>query len=666
MRVAVIGGGPSGLVTLKYLSQAGDFFPGTHIEAKLFEAASQIGGIFYHHVYEDAELVSSKFLTSFSDFRPRRDDPDFLSAERYLEYLNQYASAFDLWPHIHLSTRVLSVRRGGDVAEASGHVVTYRTPEGEEVEWECDAVAVCSGLHQVPNIPDLPGVENVPVVMHSADFKSREQFGVDKTVLVLGCGETSFDIAALAIRSPTKRVVLCHRNGWLAAPKKLANTRFLPKIWKPPKDAPTYLPESPPVDVSHLSLFDTMYVHPIVRDSMIVWDHYDKVAVGSAWISTGAPHGFDQFIGAVPPEKFHASRLFFNKAWPNVNKHVTPPWRPRGPKPLPDRIREYILHTPVEDSDKIIDLAPFPSHIDPSGVAHFQDNGREEYHSIKNQLIKPDVLIFATGYLQSFPFLPPPANQGRKPYPLAHDTDVRAIWKRDDPTVAFIGFVRPGFGAIPPLSELQAMLWIAHLLGRVRKPLLPEDEWHYRLIAPPAARLGYGVEHDSYAYQLALDMDAAPSFTQVVRLGFAHAARRPFWRLPWIWAAAPNFTVKFRLVGPWAWPGAVQVMTEDLWEVITRRKGVFSNFTLAVIPMIQLGLASAYYLVYARVNGFLSRCGLAKPFQPVNEPKRQFEELARKAKAMEAEKMNGTKKSTTTDGTTVDDIKSEPAATMNH
>ncbi|KAL2754064.1 hypothetical protein ACRALDRAFT_1032042 [Sodiomyces alcalophilus JCM 7366] len=633
MRVAVIGGGPSGLVTLKYLSQAGAFFPGTHIDAQLFEAAPQIGGVFYHHVYQDAELVSSKFLTSFSDFRPRRDDPDFLSADRYLEYLNQYADAFGLWPHIRLSTRVVSVRRGDE----AGHVVTYRTPEGEEVDWECDAVAVCSGLHNVPNIPDLPGVENVPVVMHSEKFKMSDQFGVDKTVMILGCGETSFDIAELAIRSPTKRVILCHRNGWLAAPKV-------------PDQAPTYLPDSPPVDVSHLSLFDTMYVHPIVRDSMIVWDHYDKVAVGSAWVSTGAPHGFDQFIGAVPPEKFHASRLFFNKAWPKVNKHITPPWRPRGPKALPDRIRDYLLHTPVEDSDKIIDLAPFPSRIDPSGVAHFEDNGRDEYHRIKNQVIKPDVLIFSTGYLQSFPFFESPANHhARKPYPVARDADIRAIWKRDDPTVGFIGFVRPGFGAIPPLAELQAMLWIANLLGRVRNPLLPEDEWHYRLIGPPTARLSYGVEHDSYAYQLALDMDAAPSLTQVVRLGLTDTGR-PFWRLPWIWAAAPNFTVKFRLVGPWAWPGAVQVMTDDLWEVITRRRGLFGNFTLAVMPMIQLGLTSAYYFAYSWVNGVLSSCGLAKPIQRVNEPKRRFEELAVKAKAMDA--ANGGKQGMT-DGASV-------------
>lgn len=215
MRVAVIGGGPSGLVTLKYLRQAHHHFPIEPIETKLFESASQIGGIFFHHNYEDGELVSSKFLTSFSDFPPRRDDPDFVTTVRYLEYLNEYAAHFDLWPHIHLSTPVIAVRRG----ERSGHVVTYRLLDGAEVNWECDAIAVCSGLHNKPNIPYVEGIEHVPCSFHSEEFKGREQFGTDKTVMVLGCGETSFDIAALAMESPTKKVVLCHRGGWWGAPK---------------------------------------------------------------------------------------------------------------------------------------------------------------------------------------------------------------------------------------------------------------------------------------------------------------------------------------------------------------------------------------------------------------------------------------------------------------
>lgn len=215
MRVAIIGGGPSGLAQLKVLLDAQKRFGIDALEVKLFEAHDKIGGIFYHHSYEEGELVSSKFLTTFSDHRPRPDDPDFFSTNRYLEYLDEYAGKFHLWPHIHLGTKVLSVRRG----HVSEHIVTYLTPTGETVQWECDAIAVCSGVHSIPHIPDLPGIENVPVVMHSEHFKSREQFGKDKTVVILGSGETSADIAYLAVTGQTKRVLLCHRDGWLGAPK---------------------------------------------------------------------------------------------------------------------------------------------------------------------------------------------------------------------------------------------------------------------------------------------------------------------------------------------------------------------------------------------------------------------------------------------------------------
>lgn len=216
MRVAVIGGGPSGLVQLKVLATAHRCLDSIEpFEVKLFESYDKVGGVFLHHVYEDAELVSSKFLTCFSDFSPRQGDNDFMSSERYREYLSEYADHFDLWQYIHLSTRVTGVRRGGQ----GGHSVSYKGPDGKEVEWECDAIAVCSGVHSSPNIPDIPGLEHVPTVIHSQDFKKREQLGEDKNVLILGSGETGCDMCYLAITSPTKTVTLSHRNGWIGAPK---------------------------------------------------------------------------------------------------------------------------------------------------------------------------------------------------------------------------------------------------------------------------------------------------------------------------------------------------------------------------------------------------------------------------------------------------------------
>ncbi|KAH8658583.1 hypothetical protein BGZ61DRAFT_404172 [Ilyonectria robusta] len=616
MRVAVIGGGASGLVQLKTLLHAHEHLGCDEFEPRLFEASSKVGGVFHSHVYEDAELVSSKYLTSFSDFRPKPDDEDFLSAERYVEYLEEYATHFGLWKWIDLETKVVNIKRQG-----GGHVVVYQKPNGTIEEWPCEAVAICSGVHSKPNIPSISGIEHVPTVMHSSDFKTRAQLGKDKTVMVLGSGETGADVLYVSITADTKRVVLCHRSGWVGAPKRNPHQQVLPWLfgYAPPEE------KTLPVDVAQITLFDTMYVHPIVRDSMIVWNYYHTLALPIAtWVGSGSKYGIDMHVGQVWGERFHISRLFLNKAWTRVSPYIYYPWIPER-WTLATRIRRFLMARDLPRPSRTIDVAPFPSHISEDGVAHFPIvPNRPESERIQQSTIKPDILIYATGYVPTFPFLD--TSSSDNPYPTSTQADVRAVWKRDDPSVGFIGFVRPNFGAIPALAELQSMLFIQNLVGQL-PPLDPEDEYHYRLIVPPSARIGYGVEHDSYAYQLAKDMTIAPSFTDILRLSFG-ASRG--WRLPWVWAAGGALNPKFRLVGPWKWDGAADVLTGECWETISRRKNIFGNLSIAVLPMIYLGSWSLYYWAYSHFWNGLARIGVAKPLEIENVPKRLMEELALK------------------------------------
>ena len=76
VQALVIGAGPSGLVSLKYLIEYGPSLGlvsaerirnGTGVLGVEMEA--DIGGTFRYRGYENAELVSSKQLTCFSDFR---------------------------------------------------------------------------------------------------------------------------------------------------------------------------------------------------------------------------------------------------------------------------------------------------------------------------------------------------------------------------------------------------------------------------------------------------------------------------------------------------------------------------------------------------------------------------------------------------------------------
>lgn len=119
------------------------------------------------------QLVSSKYLTAFSDHRFPADAPDFVTPGSYLEYLEGYIDKFGLGKYIECGSEVIDVSRTAD----GGHVVRIESRPRAEVaspsgrqswqpvdasseieEWHCDAVVVCSGLNLNPNIPHIPGL----------------------------------------------------------------------------------------------------------------------------------------------------------------------------------------------------------------------------------------------------------------------------------------------------------------------------------------------------------------------------------------------------------------------------------------------------------------------------------------------------------------------------
>jgi dimethylaniline monooxygenase (N-oxide forming) len=83
----------------------------------------------------------------------------------------------------------------------------------------------------------------------------------------------------------------------------------------------------------------------------------------------------------------------------------------------------------------------------------------------------------------------------------------------------------------------------------------------------------HGVDHESYAYQLALDIGAAPGFLHVWR----RCAARRDWRPMWVWAMGPSFTTKLRMVGPYrmADRDLDGILGGELWGVTRRSGGVF-------------------------------------------------------------------------------------------
>ncbi|KAH7302895.1 hypothetical protein B0I35DRAFT_455422 [Stachybotrys elegans] len=309
-------------------------------------------------------------------------------------------------------------------------------------------------------------------------------------------------------------------------------------------------PEEPgiPIDVSRANMFDTTYVHPRLRNSMILWEYYTYYIKLLLWFCSGATAGMDQWIGKMSAERHHPSKIFFNKSM-KVCPDISKPYRPAtpGPQLWHYALRSALIQTPISDVG--------PSNK--QGAVRFIDNGRLEYHRIKNEVVRPDMIVYCTGYQQKFTFLESLDGQAFETRPITEITNVRSIWNRAEPTMGFIGFVRPSLGAIPPLAALQAQLWVLHPLAprRIPQPLRPEDDPHYRLLSNLDARVTYGLDHESYAYQLALDMGSAPGLWDICNITY-HANTTKAWRLRIVWAFGAHFTTKFRLVSPWYWDKA--------------------------------------------------------------------------------------------------------------
>jgi dimethylaniline monooxygenase (N-oxide forming) len=128
--------------------------------------------------------------------------------------------------------------------------------------------------------------------------------------------------------------------------------------------------------------------------------------------------------------------VFFNKS-NKAMPYISAPYREKS---LLNNIRSSILQVPIADTGgRQIDLAPWPQYINEKGIVQFKDNGRPVAEVMRNKVVKPDVLIFATGYKQEFPFLD-------SSYITPGEANIRNIWKSGDESVGFIGFVRPSFG----------------------------------------------------------------------------------------------------------------------------------------------------------------------------------------------------------------------------
>lgn len=216
-RHAVVGAGFCGLGVAAAFQRRG-------IPYDQIEADDDVGGNWYHGVYETVHIISSRRTTEYSDFPMPGDWPDFPSAGQMLTYLRDYADHHDLRAHIELNTGIQHV----EPADRGRWLVTLTNGARRLY----GGVVLATGHHWDKRFPDYPGDFSGEII-HSKDYK-RPDVMAGKHVLVVGGGNSACDIAVEAARFAASAHISMRRGYWFM-PKTLFGvpTVEMLKPWMP-------------------------------------------------------------------------------------------------------------------------------------------------------------------------------------------------------------------------------------------------------------------------------------------------------------------------------------------------------------------------------------------------------------------------------------------------
>ncbi|MGF7158766.1 cyclohexanone monooxygenase [Rhodoligotrophos appendicifer] len=211
-RIAVIGGGISGIATAYHLRRRG------LSEFTIFEASESLGGTWYDNRYPGAEVDTPSHLYSFtfSDFDWSQR---YAAHDEILSYLERTVDRFDLRRHFQFNA---AVRSAAWSDERSSYTLTFA--DGGTREF--DVVVSCVGFLNVPLLPDWVDQKASSVkIVHTAQWPKDLRFDGLK-VGVVGTGSSAVQVVAEATKAADSVTVFQRSPNW-AMPK--GNRTYTPE-----------------------------------------------------------------------------------------------------------------------------------------------------------------------------------------------------------------------------------------------------------------------------------------------------------------------------------------------------------------------------------------------------------------------------------------------------
>ncbi|XP_076056880.1 uncharacterized protein LOC143034553 [Oratosquilla oratoria] len=216
--IGVIGAGASGLNAAHHITAKG-------MVPIVWEQSNKVGGTWVYtpstgkneyglpihsSMYENLRTNIPKEIMAFPDFPFKEEEDSFVMHTSVLQYLQDYANHFNIYPDIkfksHVEKVIPVIKEDGPPA---WNVSVKDLDTQECTTTVCDAIFVCIGQFSVPKTPQIPGIENYKGgQLHSHDYRTPYCYK-DLCVVILGAAASGLDIS-LEIASVAKEVILSH------------------------------------------------------------------------------------------------------------------------------------------------------------------------------------------------------------------------------------------------------------------------------------------------------------------------------------------------------------------------------------------------------------------------------------------------------------------------
>jgi len=451
MNLVIIGGGQSGLVTCKTFIE-------NNFKVLLLEKGNKKNGLFSNVLEKEYfRWSSSRYISGFSDFPIPKNFPVWMNFKQYCQYLELYKKKNNLDKFIQYNSNVISVKKKDTKWE-----IIFVINKEERIIYS-DFLIVTTGLNSYPKYPKLGDFKGE--IIHTDTIYSKmnknnwkDKFS-NKNILLIGGGESALDIGNLLLNY-SKELYYSTRSYIEWFPEWAYSKDFLNNNKLCHKKSITGLTIKTPSD-THLSYLEYSLPTPVSG----FWHLFGRKLLLNFWKNS------------------KINCVHNNKKLCDITE--TP---------------ENLFAKPViKRTSFICDI-----HNNRVKVIYYPTKFLNNKIVSKDGIFNIDIIVTGSGYKVFIPFI------SEKYYNCEL---IKKMVPKIDPTIGFVGYVRPTMGSINNISEMQSWWLVDYFKGNLNYKIR-NLKW-----GRPEDPLNIGrniVIGNYYMKDLAMDLKIMPNLTYIL------------------------------------------------------------------------------------------------------------------------------------------------------